>query len=136
MSNFITGSGEATSVVPPQNSTPKTAKVKKRRGEEPKTIRNTQDQTALGALLKMLVVTRAPLESTKLTVSTASGIVASSKDGKPAQLAIVDSSGKILEVGEAVALEVWNLSVELYSEFLANTGIVKVQSHPPCLEVV
>lgn len=50
------------------------------------------------------------------------------RDGKPARIAIIDDQGNIIDAGDAVAKEAWNVMVNVYKNFLIGKGHVRVFS--------
>lgn len=58
--------------------------------------------------------------------ANAFGIEARTKDGKPAQLAIVDGSGAVLESGADVHKAAWLLMLLARRNFLEGNGHVRV----------
>ena len=59
------------------------------------------------------------------------GLSISTRDGKPAMLAIIDEDGNIIESGKAVAKEVLAVGVNIYRGFLQGNGHLRVLTHPP-----
>lgn len=49
-------------------------------------------------------------------------------NGKPCHLAIIDSEGKIIDAGEQVASEAFNVAVESYKNMLKGMGHLRVFS--------
>jgi hypothetical protein len=72
-----------------------------------------------------------PLQHSKLTGTIHSGITATTLDGKPARLAIIDDNGNILDAGLPVAKEVWHLVIGLHLNMLRATGHIVMHSTPP-----
>lgn len=87
-------------------------------------------------MANMYSIECSPLGQSVLEASTARGISATTSDGKPARLAIIDNDGQILDSGSVVADQVWNLTIELYSQILQSSGMIKVHSSPTGLKVV
>ena len=58
------------------------------------------------------------------------GLTATTVDGKPAVLAVVDADGHIVESGRAVGDEAWNVVVHAYRLFLQGQGYLKVYATP------
>ena len=59
------------------------------------------------------------------------GLLITTRDGKPAMLAIIDADGNILESGTSVADEALAVSVNIYQGFLMGNGHLCVLTHPP-----
>lgn len=73
------------------------------------------------------------LPNAALIGSVATGLLATTKDGRPAQLAILDADGQILEVGPDVAREAWAIVVTVYNNVLMSQGHLVVHTSPPGL---
>lgn len=52
-------------------------------------------------------------------------------NGKPAHLAVVNECGHVIAAGDAVAKEVFNVSVNAYRDFLRGNGHLYTHSKPP-----
>ncbi|RJG06274.1 hypothetical protein D3870_09840 [Noviherbaspirillum cavernae] len=63
------------------------------------------------------------------------GLTIKLKDGRSARLAIIDDRDNIIEVGEAVAKEAWNVTLAVYKNFLIGQGHLRVFSSPPGLPI-
>lgn len=75
----------------------------------------------------------APLDSlgnAVITGSIARGLTVKTRDGKPAQLAIIDDDGNVIEAGRAVAFESWRIPLEVHTNFLRGNGHLIVSSTP------
>ena len=48
------------------------------------------------------------------------------RDGRPARIAIIDDQGNIIDAGDAVAKEAWNVMVAVYKNYLVGQGHVRV----------
>lgn len=59
------------------------------------------------------------------------GLSVSTKDGKPARLAVIDADGNILDAGPEVAREAWNVTLAVYKNFLIGKGHLRILSEPP-----
>lgn len=59
------------------------------------------------------------------------GLSISTKDGKPARLAVIDADGNILDAGPEVAREAWNVTLAVYKNFLIGNGHLRIFSGPP-----
>lgn len=73
------------------------------------------------------------LENAQLTGTIYSGLTATTRDGKPARLAIIDEDGNIIEAGFAVAREAWRIALAVHTNFLRGHGHLTVHSTPPGL---
>lgn len=58
------------------------------------------------------------------------GITVTDGDGQPAQLAIVDSRGRVVSAGPHVARAAWNASVEAYRNHLQGRGHLRALKRP------
>jgi hypothetical protein len=59
------------------------------------------------------------------------GLSISTKDGRPARLAIIDADGNIIDAGPEVAREAWNVTLAVYKNFLIGNGHLRIFSSPP-----
>lgn len=59
------------------------------------------------------------------------GLTVKTRDGRQAFLAVVDSSGNILESGPLVAREAWNVTLAVYKNFLLGKGHLRIFSSAP-----
>lgn len=71
------------------------------------------------------------LQHAQLTGAIYNGLTATTRDGKPARLAIIDEEGTIIESGLAVAREAWRVAIQVHTNFLRGTGHLIVHSTPP-----
>lgn len=58
------------------------------------------------------------------------GLSATDAQGAPASLAIVDSAGRVLASGPAVAAAAWEVSVEAYRNYLIGLGHLRIIKRP------
>lgn len=73
------------------------------------------------------------LQQAQLTGSIWQGLTASTRDGKPAQIAIIDDAGNVIESGASVARECWNIVLQVHRNYLQDQGHLVVHSAPPGL---
>ncbi|WP_321914788.1 hypothetical protein [Paraburkholderia sp. J11-2] len=59
------------------------------------------------------------------------GFTLTTPDGEPAQLAVVDKDGRVIEAGPEVARAAWDVAIESYRNFLRGAGHLRVLSKPP-----
>jgi hypothetical protein len=59
------------------------------------------------------------------------GLTIKTRDGQQAFLAIVDSSGNIIESGPLIAREAWNVTLAVYKNFLRGKGHLRIFSSAP-----
>ena len=71
------------------------------------------------------------LQNAQLTGTIWSGLTVTTRDGKPALLAIIDEAGNIIESGPAVARECWNVVLQVHRNYLQDKGHLIVHSTPP-----
>lgn len=58
------------------------------------------------------------------------GLTITTRDGRPAQLAVVDQAGNIVETGPQVASEAFNVSIAVFRNFWKGQGHLRVLSDP------
>lgn len=58
------------------------------------------------------------------------GLQVATVDGRHATLAIVDDDGRIIESGQSVLEEAWNVAVLAYRNFLIGEGRIRVIASP------
>ena len=68
-----------------------------------------------------------------ISANVTSGYQFSTADGRPARLAIVDDQGNVIEQGDAVAREAWNVCIAVQKNFWIGQGHLVVHSAPPGL---
>lgn len=78
-------------------------------------------------------VERVALARVTLEATDAIGFRAAGDDGHPVRLAVIDNQGAVLEQGEAVAREAWNLCVAVRKKAWIDQGRLVVHSAPPGL---
>ena len=66
------------------------------------------------------------LQNAQLTGTIYNEFTVTTRDGKPARLAIIDA-------GTAVARECWQIAINVHTNFLRGTGHIIVHSTPPGL---
>ncbi|WP_137936080.1 hypothetical protein [Chitinivorax sp. B] len=71
------------------------------------------------------------LAAAKISGTCFEGLKVETSDGEPAQLAIVDRNGRVIEVGSSVAREAFNVTLGIYKNTLIGQGHVRVYSEPP-----
>ena len=80
-------------------------------------------------------ITVGTLENAVMSAVIFEGLRVETADGRPAKLAIIDEAGKVVECGDAVAEEAWNVAIASYKNFLAGNGHLRVQTEPPGLKI-
>lgn len=65
-----------------------------------------------------------------ITAVVFEGITVTDHKGRPAQLAVVDSTGKIIASGPEVAQAAWEVSVEAYRNHLRGHGHLRALKCP------
>lgn len=73
------------------------------------------------------------LENGCITANVTSGYQFTTVDGRPARLAIIDEQGNVVESGDAVAREAWNVCIAVIKNFKIGQGHIIVHSAPPGL---
>ena len=71
------------------------------------------------------------LENAVMTGTIYGGLTVTTRDSKPARLAIIDDAGNIIDSGTAVARECWQIAINVHTNFLRGTGHIIVHSTPP-----
>ncbi len=71
------------------------------------------------------------MESAVISAVAHEGLAVESADGAPAFLAVVDSSGQVIESGPHVARLAYDVSVACFKNFLKGQGYLRVHSQPP-----
>lgn len=71
------------------------------------------------------------LANASLSAVCFEGLLASTIEGRPASLAIIDEDGKVIEAGPHVAREAWGVMMACWKQFLAGEGHIRVHSGPP-----
>ena len=75
------------------------------------------------------------LENGRIAANVTSGYKFTTADGRPARLAIIDDQGNVVESGEAVAREAWNVCIAVIKNFKIGQGHIVVHSSPPGAEL-
>ncbi|MFL1551682.1 hypothetical protein ACI77I_21745 [Pseudomonas sp. D47] len=73
------------------------------------------------------------LEKGRISANVTSGYQFTTVDGRPARLAIIDDQGNVVESGDAVAREAWNVCIAVVKNFKIGQGHIVVHSAPPGL---
>lgn len=66
-----------------------------------------------------------------VSANVTTGYKLTTSDGRPARLAIIDDDGNVVEAGEEVAKEVWNVAIAVMKNFRIGKGHIVVHSSPP-----
>ena len=59
------------------------------------------------------------------------GLKVTLADGCPGRLAIIDENGTVIEAGQAVAAEAWNVTLAVYKNMMIGKGHLRIFSSPP-----
>lgn len=59
------------------------------------------------------------------------GLRCTTRDGKPARLAVLDEDGNIIAEGREVEREAWNVTLLVYRQFLQGQGHLRVHAEAP-----
>jgi len=70
------------------------------------------------------------LTATRISATVSTGFSATTADGKPARLAVVDEEGNVIEVGDHVAWAAWRVCVEVQENFWQGQGHLIVHTGP------
>lgn len=71
------------------------------------------------------------LEHGCISANVTTGYRFTTADGRPARLAIIDDQGNVVEAGESVAQEAWNVCIAVIKNFKIGQGHIVVHSAPP-----
>jgi len=71
------------------------------------------------------------LENGCISANVSTGYSFTTADGRPARLAIIDDQGNVVEAGESVAQEAWNVCIAVIKNFKIGQGHIVVHSTPP-----
>ncbi|ORL70294.1 hypothetical protein B7H19_05970 [Pseudomonas putida] len=71
------------------------------------------------------------LEHGCISANVTTGYRFTTTDGRPARLAIIDDQGNVVEAGETVAQEAWNVCIAVIKNFKIGQGHIVVHSAPP-----
>lgn len=74
------------------------------------------------------------LEKSVISAAAHEGLTVTTRDGRPARIAIIDEHGTVIEAGDAVAEEAWNVAIASYKNFLQGMGHLRVHTKPPGIE--
>lgn len=73
------------------------------------------------------------LQNSIISAVAHEGLTVTTRDGRPARIGIIDEHGNVIEAGEAVAEEAWNVAIASYKSFLKGMGHIRVHTKPPGL---
>jgi hypothetical protein len=71
------------------------------------------------------------LENAVISGVSHEGLTVRLKNGKLARLAIIDEDGNIVEAGQTVAKEAWNVTLAVYKNMMIGHGHLRIFSSPP-----
>ncbi len=71
------------------------------------------------------------LENGCISANVTTGYRFTTADGRPARLAIIDDEGNVVEAGDTVAKEAWNVCIAVIKNFKIGQGHIVVHSAPP-----
>lgn len=71
------------------------------------------------------------LLASRISATVSTGFTATTADGRPARLAIIDDQGNIIEAGSDVAWAAWKVCIEAQENFWEGQGHLVVHSSPP-----
>ncbi|WP_018991283.1 class II aldolase/adducin head domain-containing protein [Aromatoleum toluclasticum] len=70
------------------------------------------------------------LAHTVISGSATTGMTVTTRDGRPARLAVLDEDGNVIEAGDAVAREAWNVAIQCHRNFWQANGHLVVHTSP------
>lgn len=73
-------------------------------------------------------ITTGSLAGAEISAVISKGLSVKTADGKTARLAIVDEAGKVVDIGDQVAREAFNVAIASYKNFLKGQGHLRVSS--------
>jgi len=76
------------------------------------------------------------LEKAIISGHIAKGLSAKTRDGRILQMALIDERGNIVEEGDAVANEAWNVAIGTYKDWMLGNGHLRVYYDSPCKPVI
>ncbi|WP_339514510.1 hypothetical protein [Pseudomonas sp. RL_15y_Pfl2_60] len=71
------------------------------------------------------------LNAARISATVSKGFSATTTEGRPGYLAIVDQDGKVIESGSSVAWAAWRVCIEVQENFWEGQGHLVVHSGPP-----
>lgn len=71
------------------------------------------------------------LQASRIRATVSTGFTATTADGHPARLAIIDEHGNVVDAGIDVAWAAWRVCVEVQENFWQGNGHLVVHSRPP-----
>lgn len=71
------------------------------------------------------------LQASRISATVSEGFTATTADGKPARLAIIDEAGNVIEAGPDVAWAAWKVCIEVQENYWEGMGHLVVHSSPP-----
>ena len=71
------------------------------------------------------------LQNSVISANVNIGYQVRTADGRQGRLAIIDDAGNVIEAGEAVAREAWNVCIAVQKNFWIGQGHLIVHSKPP-----
>lgn len=70
------------------------------------------------------------LANTVIRGSTPTGLTVTTRDGRPARLAVLDEHGNVIADGPDVARECWNVTIECQRNYWHGNGHLVVHTSP------
>ena len=71
------------------------------------------------------------LQAAHISATVSEGFTATTADGKPARLAIIDEAGNVIDAGPDVAWAAWKVCIEVQENYWEGMGHLVVHSSPP-----
>ncbi len=73
--------------------------------------------------------TQGPLAAATVSATVSKGFEVTA-EGKKARIALIDEDGNVIEAGPAVAVELWNVCIQVQHNFWVGEGHITVLSEP------
>lgn len=70
------------------------------------------------------------LQHSRISANVNTGYQITTADGRPARMAIIDADGNVIETGDAVSREAWNVCIAVQKNFWIGQGHLVVHSAP------
>lgn len=67
----------------------------------------------------------------KFSAVSYGGLEVTTREGKPATLAVIDGEGRVVAAGPEIVRAAWKASVLAYRNFLMGAGHLRVHTAPP-----
>lgn len=71
------------------------------------------------------------LEHCWISANVNTGFRFTTADGRPVRLAVVDDQDNVIEAGDTLSSEAWNVCIDTMKKFMVGMGHIVVHSGPP-----